>query len=224
VSQSRRIDWPVVEKLGGFAVATGAACLVAALALLVLIGPSSGAVAVAAALTTSSTPASTATTTAASNQAAPTSSCFPLTESSGTCYNAGEFCPNADLNTSGVAANGTRIACEADGGQQPHWKACTPVTFSTTPASTPGTTPICPVALAGGATPTGGATTASTPNGAATSATPGATTSAPAGAPATGGGTGPGTSGKLAVAGGAVMVAGGGLVFLSRRRSRRRPV
>ena len=216
MSQSRRMDWPAVQKLGEFAVATGAACLVASLALLVLIGPSSGVVAAAATPATTSTAASTAATTAAPTQAASTSLCFPLTESSGTCYNAGEFCPNADLDMSGVAANGTPIACEPDGGQQPHWEDCTPATFTATPASTAAAEPICPVARAGTATPTGA------PTGATPAAAPGATTGAPAGAPATGGGTGPGASGTLAVAGGAVMVVGAGLVFLS-RRSRRRP-
>lgn len=213
MSQSRRIDWPAVQKLGRFAVVIGAAWLVASFALLVLIGSSSGAVAAAATPATRSMAASPATTAATPAQAAPTSSCFPLTESSGTCYNAGEFCPNADLSMSGVAANGTPIACEPDGGQQPHWEVCTPVTFTATPASTAAAAPICPVARAGAATPTG----------APTGATPGATTGAPAGAPATGGGTGPGTSGTLAAAGCAVMVVGAGLVFLSRRRTRRRP-
>jgi LPXTG-motif cell wall-anchored protein len=223
LSQSRRIDWPAVQKLGEFASVTGAALLVASFALLVLIGPSSGAVAAAATPSPSASPAATAATPA---QTAP-SSCFPRTESSGTCYNAGEFCPNADLNMSGVAANGTPIACEPDG-QQPHWKACTHATSAATPASTAGSTPICPAALAVAAAPDGAATPASTftgfPTVAITSAAPGATTSAPAGAPATGGGTGPGISATLAAAGGAVMVAGTGLVFLSRRRSRRRPV
>jgi hypothetical protein len=174
-------------------------------------------VAAAATPATTSTAVSTATT-AASTQAASTSSCFPLTESSGTCYNAGEFCPNADLDMSGVAANGTPIACEPNEGQQPHWEDCTPATFTATPASTAAAEPICPVALAGKASPTGA------PTGPNASATPETTTGAPAGAPATGGGTGPGISGTLAATGGAVMVVGAGLVFLSRRRSRRRPV
>jgi hypothetical protein len=41
------------------------------------------------------------------------------------------------------------------------------------------------------------------------------------GAPATGGGTGPGVDGLVAAVGGAVMVAGGGLVLLARWRQRR---
>jgi hypothetical protein len=200
LSQPRRIDSPVVQKLGRFAAVMGAAWLAASFALLVLIGASSGAVAAAATMTTT--------------QATATTPCFPLSESSGHCYNAGEFCPNADLLTSGVAANGSPIACESDGGQQPHWEVCTPVSFTATASSTAIATPICPVALAGGAAPTG----------APTGATPSATTGAPAGAPATGGGTGPGASATLAAAGCAVMVIGAGLVVLARKRSRRKPV
>jgi hypothetical protein len=216
LSQSRRVDWQVVQRLGGLAVAAGAALLVAAFALLVLVGPSSGAVAAAATPAAASAPASTAATVAPAALAATTTSCYPLTETSATCYNAGEFCPTADLYTSGVAANGTPIACEPDGNTQPHWEDCTRVNFTATPASTAGTTPVCPVAIAGGST---GSTT-STP-----SATPGATaatTTSPAGAPATGGGTGPGISGTVAATGGAFMAVGAGLVFLSRRRSRPR--
>jgi hypothetical protein len=213
LSQSRRFDWQAVRKLGGLAVVTGAALLVASFALLVLVGPSSGAVAVAATPAATSTAASTAATVAPAALAATTTSCYPLTETSATCYNAGEFCPTADLYTSGVAANGTPIACEPDGNSQPHWEDCTRVNFTATPASTAGATPVCPVAIAGGSTP-------STP-----SATPGATaaaTTGPAGAPATGGGTGPGISGTVAATGGAFMAVGAGLVFLSRRRSRPR--
>ena len=229
MSQSRRIDRQAVQKLGGFAVVTGAALLVAAFASLVLIGTSSRAVAAAATPMASSTAISTAVTTTAATQAAPTTTCFPLTESSRTCYNVGEFCPNADLNMSGVAANGTPIACESDEGQQPHWEACKPATFSTTPAST-AAEPVCPVTPAGTAAgsttaPASTATAASAPAGASTggstSATTAATTGTPAGAPATGGGTGSGTSGTLAAAGCAVMVVGVGLVILSRRRGRR---
>ena len=213
MSQSRRIDWRAVQKLGGLAVVTGAALLVASFALLVLIGPSSGAMAVAATPAATSAAASTPASAAPAALTATTSSCYPLTETSGTCYNAGEFCPNADLYTSGVAANGTPIACEPDGNTQPHWEVCTRVNFTATPASTTAATPVCPVAVAAGSTP-------STP-----SVTPGATsatTSGPAGAPATGGGTGPGISGTLAAAGGAFMAVGAGLLFLSRRLSRPR--
>lgn len=211
MSQSRRTEWRVVQKHGRFAVVTGAAWLVASFALLVLIGASSGAAAAAA-------------TTVTPDQAAPASSCSPLSESSGKCYNAGEFCPSADLYMSGVAMNGTPIACEPEpGGGQPHWEACTRATFAATPATpatpahTAAATPICPVAVVGTAT------TPSTPTGASASAAPGPTTSGPAGAPATGGGTGRGTSGTLAAAGCAAIVVGTGLVFFSRRRSRRRP-
>lgn len=213
LSQSRRIDWRAVQKLGGLAVVTGAALLVASFALLVLIGPSSGAMAVAATPAATSAAASTAASAAPAALTAMTSSCYPLTETSGTCYNAGEFCPNADLYTSGVAANGTPIACEPDGNTQPHWEVCTPVNFAATPASTAGATPVCPVAVAAGSTP-------STPS--ATTGATSATTSGPAGAPATGGGTGPGISGTLAAAGGAFMAVGAGLVFLSRRLNRPR--
>ena len=44
-----------------------------------------------------------ATTTAATG-------CYPRT-STGNCYKAGEYCPNADHGTTGVAEDGTRIAC-----------------------------------------------------------------------------------------------------------------
>lgn len=214
MSRSGRIDWAAVQKFGGFIVVTGAVWLVASLALLVLIGLSSGAAATAATLSASSTAAST---TAATTTPASTSSCFPLTESSGTCYNPGEFCPSADLNMSGVALNGTPIACEPEAnGTTPHWRDCTPATPTATPASTATGTLACPAARAGTATSPGTAISA-TP-GTAASATPYATTGAPAGAPATGGGTGPGINGVLAAAGCALMVAGAGLVFLSRRR------
>ena len=197
--------------------------MAASFALLVLIGPSSG-VAAAATPATTATSASAAATAATPAQ---TSSCFPLTETGGTCYTVGEFCPSADLNMSGVAANGTPIACEADAGQQLHWEQCTRAASTATPASTAAAL-TCPATLAITPAPTGAATTASAPTAAPTtaaaSATPGATTSGPAGAPVTGGGTGPGNSGVLAAAGSAVMVVGAGLVFLSRRRSRRRPV
>jgi hypothetical protein len=215
MSGSRRIDWAAVQKLRGFAIVTGAAWLVASLALLVLIGLSSGAVATAATFSASSTAASTASTSTPT-QAASTSSCFPLTESSGTCYNAGQFCPSADLNMSGVALNGTPIACEPEAnGTQPHWEDCTPATSTATPASTSTGTPDCPAARAG--TAPSPSTSASAAPG-TTSPVPDATTGAPAGAPATGGGTGPGVSGALAAAGCAIMVAGAGLVFLYRRR------
>jgi hypothetical protein len=178
--------------------------LVAALGLLVLIGPSSGAVAAAT--------FSSAVTSAAYAQ---TASCFPLSESSGTCYYAGEFCPEADVNKYGVAANGTSIACEVESGeQQPKWETCTPVTFATTATSTETAALTCPVAPAGtaaaGSTPTGASTT--------TPVTP--TTSAPAGAPATGGGTGPWAGAVLAATGSTVMVGGAGLIFLTWRRRR----
>ena len=203
MSRSRRIAWPAMQKLGGFALVMGAMWLVASLALLVLIGLSPGAVAVAAIPSANST------------AAASTPSCFPLTESGGTCYNAGEFCPNADLNMSGVAANGTPIACEPEAnGTPPHWRACTPTSTATG-------TLVCPAARAVTATPSGTtspSTSTSASTGTTTSATPGTTTSAPAGAPATGGGTGPGISGALAAAGCAVIVAGAVLVFLSLRR------
>jgi hypothetical protein len=212
VSRSRRIDWAAAQKLGGFATVLGTMCLVAALALLVLIGLSPGAVA-AAAFPASSTAASP---TAATTTPASTPSCFPLTETSGTCYNAGEFCPKADLNMSGVAANGTPIACEPEAnGTQPHWRDCTP-------ASTATGTLVCPAARAGTTSATGTATTPSTSTrattGTTTSATPDVTTGAPVGAPATGGGSAPGINGALAAAGCTVIVAGAGLVFLSRRR------
>ena len=210
--RSRRVDWAAVQKLGGFTVAAGAAWLMASLALLVLIGLSSG-----AAAATRSASSTAASPTAATTTPASTSSCFPLTESSGTCYNAGEFCPSADLNMSGVALNGTPIACEPEAnGTPPHWRDCTPATSTATPASTATGTLVCPAARAGTATTPSTSTSATT--GTTTSATPGVTTGAPAGAPATGGGSGPGINGALAAAGCAVIVAGAGLVFLSRRR------
>jgi hypothetical protein len=216
MARSRRIDWAAVQKLGRFAIVAGAAWLVASLALLVLLALSSGAVAAAATFSASSTAASPASTTTPT-QAASTPSCFPLTESSGTCYNAGEFCPSADLNMSGVALNGTPIACEPEAnGTQPHWEDCTPVTSAATPASTASGTLDCPEARAG--TATSPSTSASAATGTTTSPVPDTTTGAPAGAPATGGGTGPGVSGALAAAGGAIMVVGAGLIFLSRRR------
>lgn len=220
MSRSRRIDWAAVQKLGGFTVAMGAVWLVASFALLVLIGLSPGAVAAAATPSATSTATSTAT---ASTTPAPTASCSPLTESSGTCYNAGEFCPNADLNMSGVAANGTPIACEPEAnGTQPHWRDCTPATSTATPASTATGTLVCPAARAVTASPTDTATapdtSASATTGTTLSPTPDTTTGAPVGAPATGGGTGPGISGVLVGAGCAVMAAGAGLIFFSRRR------
>ena len=167
MSRSRRIDWAAAQKRGWFAV-MGAMCLVAPLALLVLIGLSPGAMAAAATLSASSTAASP---TAAATTPASTPSCFPLTESSGTCYNAGEFCPNADLNMSGVAANGTPIACEPEAnGTQPHWRDCTPAASTATPASTATGTLVCPAARAGAATTP--STSASATTGTTASATP----------------------------------------------------
>ncbi len=213
MSRSRRIDWAAAQKRGWFAV-MGAMCLVGPLALLVLIGLSPGAMAAAATLSASSTAASPA---AGATTPASTPSCFPLTESSGTCYNAGEFCPHADLNLSGVAANGTPIACEPEAnGTQPHWRDCTPAASAATPASTATGTLVCPAARAGTATTP--STSASATTGTTASATPEVSTAAPVGPPATGGGTGPGINGALAAAGCAVIVAGAGLVFLSRRR------
>ena len=168
MNQSRRVNWPIARKLGKFAVVTGAAWLVASVAMLVLTGPSSGAVAAAA------TPSSTAS-----------AGCHPLSDEK-TCYEPGEICRDTDHGLSGVAGDGKAIICEDNDGWR--WEP-----------------------LAGPAAPTA-------------SASPSATTSAPAGAPATGGGTGPGGSGRLAAAGGAIMVVGAGLVFLSRRRGRRMPV
>lgn len=40
--------------------------------------------------------------------------CYPRS-GSGNCYRAGEFCPEADLGTSGVAGNGARITCVMSG-------------------------------------------------------------------------------------------------------------
>lgn len=192
--QPRRSAWPMIRKLGKFAVVTGAASLAVSFALLVMTGPSSGAVAAAA---TSSPAASVG--------------CHPLSDE-GTCYEPGEFCRNTDHGVSGVAGDGKSITCEDNDGWR--WE---PQTGSTTPtgAATAAGTPI-------------GAATSPTPNATTSAPTespiPGATTSAPAGAPATGGGTGPGSSGTLAAAGFAIMVVGAGLVFFSRRRSRRVPV
>lgn len=45
---------------------------------------------------------------------APAASCYPLT-SGGKCYEAGEFCRNADQGTSGVADNAEHINCVASG-------------------------------------------------------------------------------------------------------------
>ena len=42
-------------------------------------------------------------------------SCYPLT-SSGNCYEPGEYCPNADHGTSGVAGDGKTIVCENNNG------------------------------------------------------------------------------------------------------------
>ena len=96
--QPRRIDWPIVQKLGRFAVVIGAAWLVASFALLVLSGPSSGAVAAAASL---SSPAP--------------AGCHPLSDE-GTCYEPGEFCRTADYGMSGVAGDGKAITCEDNDG------------------------------------------------------------------------------------------------------------
>jgi hypothetical protein len=199
-----------------------AAGLVASLALLALVltAASSGAATVAAAASAASATASG--TTASAVTTALTVSCYPVDESTGSCYEAGQFCPEADLNESGVAANGASIACEtASGEQQPTWETCTPVVFppaSPGPATSAATEiPSCPPA------PAGGATSTPAPTGAATSAAATPSASTPVSAPATGGGTGPRPGDGLAAAGGAVMVLGGGLILLSRWRSRRRP-
>ena len=44
-----------------------------------------------------------------------TSSCSPVA-SSGNCYQAGEFCPNADHGMSGTTASGEAIICEDNNG------------------------------------------------------------------------------------------------------------
>lgn len=209
LSRSRRVDWREARKLCALAAAT--ACLMASVALLALADPASAG-------TVAATPATSSPVTGAAITAtltARTVSCFPLSESGGSCYNAGEFCPDADLNMSGVAANGAPIACESQSGeQQPRWEACTPFTFPATPtsAATAPVTQVCPPTPAGA------------PTGAGSTSAPSTSTSAPAGAPATGGGTGPGASGTLAAAGGAFIAGGAGLILLSRRRARRGPV
>jgi hypothetical protein len=43
------------------------------------------------------------------------SGCYPTT-SSGNCYRAGEFCPQADAGMSGIAGNGEAIICEDNNG------------------------------------------------------------------------------------------------------------
>lgn len=215
--QPRRIARPITRKLGQFAVMAGAASLVAALALLVLTGPS-GAVAVAA----------------TSSPAAP-AGCHPLSDK-GTCYEPGEFCRTADHGMSGVAGDGKAITCEDNDGWrwEPQAGSTTPTGTATTAASTGTATSPAPDAAtsAPAESPTPVATTSApvespfpavTTMAPAESLTPAASSSAPAGAPATGGGTGPGVSGALAAAGFAIMAVGAGLVFLSRRRIRRVP-
>jgi hypothetical protein len=46
---------------------------------------------------------------------APPTGCYPKT-SSGNCYRAGEFCPQADAGMTGVAENGEAIICENNNG------------------------------------------------------------------------------------------------------------
>lgn len=147
---------------------------------------------------------------AATPSPAASAGCHPLSNE-GTCYEPGEFCRNTDHGVSGVAGDGKAITCEDNDGWR--WE---PQTSSATPTGVATT----------GSTPTQ-VTTPATPSASSTPSAPifpGATTGAPAGAPATGGGTGPGVSGALAAAGCALMVAGGGLVLLSRRRTRRLPM
>lgn len=47
--------------------------------------------------------------------AAPAAGCSPTT-SSGNCYSAGEYCPNADHGASGTTGNGEAIVCEDNNG------------------------------------------------------------------------------------------------------------
>jgi len=142
--------------------------------------------------------------TAATPSAAATAGCHPLSDE-GTCYEPGEFCRTTDHGLSGVAGDGKAITCEDNDGWR--WEPQAGAAASPTPDAT---------TSAPTEAPTQGATT-----GAPVEAP---TTGAPVGAPPTGGGTGPGVSGTLVAAGGAIMVVGAGLVFLSRRRGRRVPV
>lgn len=77
----------------------------------------------AAAPTTSATTPTTQAPAPTSQAPAPSTpaaqpSCYPTT-SSGNCYEPGEFCPKADHNQSGVAADGESISCEYDNG---YWR------------------------------------------------------------------------------------------------------
>ena len=192
--QPRRIARPIARKLGQFAVVMGAASLAASFALVVLAGPS-GAV------------------TTATPSAAATAGCHPLSDK-GTCYEPGEFCRTTDHGLSGVAGDGKAITCEDNDGWR--WE---PQAGSTTPTGTATTASPTTTSTGVTASPVPGATTGPPVE----SPAPAVSTSAPVGAPATGGGTGPGVSGTLAAAGCAIMAVGAGLVFLSRRRSRRVP-
>jgi hypothetical protein len=120
VYQSRHIGWPIAQKLGRFAVVTGAAWLVASFALLALSGPSLGAAAAAA------TPSAGAT-----------AGCHPLSNE-GTCYQPGEFCRATDHGMSGVGLDGEAIICEDNNGWrwEPQAGSATPSGTATT-ASTP---------------------------------------------------------------------------------------
>jgi hypothetical protein len=51
----------------------------------------------------------------ATQSAAPTPSCYPLSNE-GTCYEPGEFCRLSDAGTTGVAGDGERIKCEDNNG------------------------------------------------------------------------------------------------------------
>jgi hypothetical protein len=70
--------------------------------------------------------------------------------------------------------------------------------------------------------PGSGSTPAGTGNGGQPEGT-GSSAATPTGAPETGGGTGPGADMAVAAGGAAIVVSGGGLVLLGRRRSGRRP-
>ena len=75
----------------------------------------------AATTTTTAPPTTAAPTTVTTSPpttaapAAPTSSCSPVA-SSGNCYQAGEYCPNADHGMSGTTASGEAIICEDNNG------------------------------------------------------------------------------------------------------------